>query len=482
MGLTRVALVRNGRRLITARRFADALEIFGAIVRAAPSNASAHYYLARANFYLGRIDRATKHLRRALRVGPHRRALEFLAAIAPFDPAIHSQTVLKYRKALHAVLRANSDQPHSIRRPASRRLLRIGYVSSFFENDNWMKPVWGLIDHHDRSRVELHLFSDAPRSALTHRLADDRDRFHDISRLDNARAAGLIARQTIDVLVDLNGFSNRARLPLLVAKPAPILVAWFNIFATTGMSCFDAIIGDEWVVKSHEERWYVERVIRLPMSCLTFDVTYSVPAVRPPPCLRNGFITFGSLASMYKLNAGTIGAWARILNRSPRSRLVLGNRSLDHSRNREHLVGRFARLGIARARLTLLGAAEHREFLRHYDSIDIGLDPFPYSGGTTTMESIWQGVPVITAGGDRWIARTSASILHNAGLGHFVHADVAAYVDSAVRWGTSAVSPRRLGELRRTMRRRLRAAPVCDCSRFAVCMEDAYERLWQSAA
>ena len=144
MGLTHVALVRNGRRLITARRFADALEIFGAVVRAAPSNASAHYYLARANFYLGRIDLATRHLRRALRVRPHRRALEFLAAIAPFDPAIDSQTVLKYRKALHAVLRANSDQPHSIRRRAARQLLRIGYVSSFFEHDNWMKPVWNF--------------------------------------------------------------------------------------------------------------------------------------------------------------------------------------------------------------------------------------------------------------------------------------------------------------------------------------------------
>jgi len=122
------------------------------------------------------------------------------------------------------------------------------------------------------------------------------------------------------MLAHFGAVAEAARLPLLVAKPAPILVAWFNIFATTGMSCFDAIIGDEWVVKSHEERWYVERVIRLPMSCLTFDVTYSVPAVRPPPCLRNGFITFGSLASMYKLNAETIGAWARILNRSPRSR------------------------------------------------------------------------------------------------------------------------------------------------------------------
>ena len=345
-----------------------------------------------------------------------------------------------------------------------------------------MKPVWGLLGHHDRRRVDVHLFSDAPRSILAgRRVAIDRVQFHDISRSDNTRAARLIARNRIDILVDLNGYSKRSRLPLWVSKPAPVLVAWFNVFATSGMRCFDAIIGDEWVIPRNEERWYVERVVRLPISCLTFEVPSNAPALQQPPCMRNGFVTFGSLASLYKLNALTIAAWAEVLRRCPGSRLVLGNALLGEDGNRSHLTARFRELGIGAERLTLLGPAPHRDFLKYYDLIDLALDPFPYSGGTTTMEALWQGVPVLTSGGDRWIARTTASILMNAGLGRFVNADVAAYVDQAVGWGTSATVAGRLSALRTTMRSRLKRSPVCDCAKFARCMEDAYRGLWQSA-
>jgi predicted O-linked N-acetylglucosamine transferase (SPINDLY family) len=180
---------------------------------------------------------------------------------------------------------------------------------------------------------------------------------------------------------------------------------------------------------------------------------------------------------MYKLNAATIGAWADILTRCPQSRLVLGNAALDDPANREHLRRRFSHFGIAAERLSMLGPAPHFEFLRYYDLIDVALDPFPYSGGTTTTEAIWQGVPVLTAGGDRWIARTSASILANAGLGRFVHESVAAYVDAAVSIGSSAATPRRLSALRRTLRERVRQSPVCDCARFSRCMEHEYRRL-----
>lgn len=285
----------------------------------------------------------------------------------------------------------------------------------------------------------------------------------------------------MDVLVDLNGFSRRDRLPLFLVKPAPVVVAWFNILGTTGMSCFDSLIGDEWVFRDGDERGYIEKVIRLPMSCLTFEVTYPVPTVRPPPCERNGFVTFGSLASLYKLNDRVVGAWAEILRRCPRSRLALGNALLGYAGNREHTLARFRRLGVPPDRIAISGGAPHGEFLRRYDSIDLVLDTFPYNGGTTTSEAIWQGVPVLTFVGDRWISRTSASILCNAGLDEFVCKDAESYVASAARWGSSRSSPSRLAELRSTMRRRLRSSSILDCKRFARLMEKTYERLSESA-
>ena len=474
------SLLWRGRHELDTSDYSAALATLTRVVRSNPTAAAARYYLARAHFFLGEVDQATKQLRKAVRLGAGVEALSSLATIVAFDGAMNDASILKYRKAFDDALRARLGRKQRTTAAVllPRKILRVGYISSFFHAENWMKPVWGLIDHHDGRKVEVHLFSDSPRQAVVRRHARAAHaRFHDISRLDNTRAARRIAASKLDILVDLNGYSKRGRLPLFLAKPAPLVVAWFNIFGTTGMSCFDAVIGDGWVVRKNEERWYVEDVIRLPMSYLTFDVTYPVPKVQPPPSLRNGFVTFGSLASLYKLNAQVIGAWAEILRRCPRSRLVLGNSSLGYGGNREYTLRRFGRLGVSPDRLTLLGGAAHAEFLKLYDLMDIALDTFPYNGGTTTSEAIWQGVPLLTFAGDRWISRTSATILVNAGLGEFVCRDLDAYVASAVRWGSSRNSASKLRELRSTMRRRLKKSPILDCSRFARLMEKTYRDL-----
>ncbi len=476
-------LSERGRRDLDTGRYADAVEIFRQTVEIRPDHSPSHHNLARAYFSLGEIDRALDHFRQSLRLAMPSKSLRAIATLAPFDPRMNHAQVLRWRRAWYASLleQSRKTRPPRRPRPSPRTVLRIGYVSSFFHRANWMKPVWGLINHHDTARAEVHLFSDAPRSAVKYGCPKDGSiRFHDISRYGNERAARLIAKNQIDVLVDLNGFSKVNRLPLFLKKPAPLLVAWFNIFATSGMRCFDVLIGDEWVIREDEERWFVEKVVKLPMSYLTFDVNYPVPEVQPPPCMRNGFITFGSLASLYKINAQVIRAWAEILQRCPASRLVLRNADLKYQRNQEHTLNRFVACGISGERVTLLGPGAHYNFLKQYDSIDIALDTFPYNGGTTTSETIWQGVPVLTFYGDRWISRTSASILSNAGLERFVAHDVENYVERAVYWGSSPEAPRELNALRIEMRAQLRKSPVCDCARFAEHMEEIYRSEYRS--
>jgi len=464
-------------------RYADALEAFRQLVRIRPDHAPSQHNLGKAFYYLGEIEHAMDHFQESIRIAMDPVSLGSVASIAPSDPRLNHAQVLNYRKAWYTSLPTISKTKHieTATKPSPKKLLRIGYVSSFLHSENWMKPVWGLINHHTRGSFEVHLFSDAPASAVRYGYSKGSFlRFHDISGYDNDRAASLILKNQIDILVDLNGFSELKRLPLYLNKPAPLLVAWFNMFATSGMSCVDILIGDEWVIRKNEERWYVEKVVKLPMSYLTFEVNYPVPDVQPPPCLRNGFITFGSLASLYKINAEVIRAWAEILKRSPRSRLILGNTQLEHHCNREYTINRFAKFGISRDRLTLLGPETHYQFLRRYDSLDIALDPFPYNGGTTTTEAIWQGVPVLTFCGDRWASRTSTSIMSNAGLEDFVCKDMEDYIDRAVYLGSSPKIPAELRQLRLKMRTRVRKSSVCDCSRFAQYMEDIYRKLWQS--
>jgi predicted O-linked N-acetylglucosamine transferase (SPINDLY family) len=246
------------------------------------------------------------------------------------------------------------------------------------------------------------------------------------------------------------------------------------MYATTGMSCFDYLIGDEHVIPIAEERFYSEKILRVAGSYLTFAVDYPVPPVADPPCLTKGGVTFGSLCSQYKITDNVIASWSRILQQSPNSSLILKNAHLTPPGSRQFVHSLFAKHGIEQARVLLEGPEEHYEFLKAYDRIDIALDTFPYNGGTSTTEAIWQGVPVIAFHGDRWASRTSASILREGGLEDFVARDLEDYISLAVRWGSSSGTPDRLQELRRTMRSKLSASPVCDTLGFARGMEHIY--------
>jgi protein O-GlcNAc transferase len=243
-------------------------------------------------------------------------------------------------------------------------------------------------------------------------------------------------------------------------------MGWFNMFATTGMASYDCLIGDAEVVPAGEERFYRERIVRVPGSYLTFEVGYPVPDVVTPPCLATGAVTFGCLAPLYKITPDVVETWCRILAEVPESVLVLKAAAFALEDER-----RFVRERFPEGRVRLEGPSEHFEFLQAYDQIDIALDTFPYNGGTTTTEAIWQGVPVVTFRGDRWVARTSASILRAGGLGEFVRRDVDDYVACAVEWSQA---PTKLGDLRATMRARLARSPVCDTPGFARNMERLY--------
>jgi protein O-GlcNAc transferase len=449
----------------TLREFADAARFYRAALSFDSASHEVKHNLAHALFELGQADEALDLFREAA-LGP-RAALPraMIAVMIPGAPKATNQDILAARRTF-----AENDLPPLRPAPArrSKTPLRIGYFSSFFHRQNWMKPVWSLIARHDRSRFEIHLFSDAAESAVPEAY---RACYHDISALGNEAAARLIEEHAIDVLIDLNGYSKLARLPLFMLRPAPVIVGWFNMFATTGMTCYDYLIGDDQVIPAEEESFYCEKILRVPGSYLTFDVTYSVPDITGSPYLTSGAVTFGCLAPLYKITPQAIATWSQILRETPRSSLVLRGSALQSEGARRYVTEAF---GAFAERVRLYGPANHYEFLGTYNQIDIALDTFPYNGGTTTTEAIWQGVPVVTYWGDRWVSRTSASILRAGNLGHLVNRDLDGYIAQAI---ALANSPHELRELRRGMRSSLRTSPVCDTDSFARNIEAIYSSI-----
>lgn len=458
--------------------FAEATVSFRKALRIEPDWPEAKHNLARAYFQLGLIDEALSFFRDAATCNNPELSRQAIAVIIPGSPAADNRVILRERQrwadhhpaVLHQ-LPVLHKAPGNI--PASSGKLRIGYLSAFFGNDNWMKPVWGLIDQHDRGRFEIHLFSDTAAAGIGHP-QNASDYFHDIGGLSNEAAASLIEACGIELLVDLNGYSTPGRLPVIAAHPARVVVAWFNMYATSGTGSYDYLIGDSEVIPSAEEPYYCERIVRVPGSYLTFNVHYPVPEVADPPALKGNPVTFGCLASQYKTNPDVIRIWCDILKAVPDSRLVLRNSVLSSPGNCRFVQKLFANHGVAPDRVVMLGGTDHFRFLQTYNEIDIALDTFPYNGGTTTTEALWQGVPVVTFWGDRWASRTSASLLRAAGLNDFVADSVEGYVALAARLGNGGTIRGYLSELRRNMRAKLRESPVCATRTFARNMERLY--------
>jgi predicted O-linked N-acetylglucosamine transferase (SPINDLY family) len=249
------------------------------------------------------------------------------------------------------------------------------------------------------------------------------------------------------------------------------------MYATTGISSYDYLIGDDVVIPPGEEKFYCEKIVRVPGSYLTFEVTYPVPNVADPPCLTNNAITFGCLASQYKITNEVIATWSTILQQVPNSSLLLKNGALGSPGAGQFVHDLFVRNDVSPTQVRIAGPSDHYQFLETYGEIDIALDTFPYNGGTTTTEAIWQGVPVVTFIGDRWVSRTSASILRAGGLGEVVGQSLEDYIALAT---SLAKSPDRLVELRRNMRSRLSASPVCDTEGFARNMERLYVQMFEA--
>ncbi|HVM55963.1 MAG TPA: hypothetical protein VMT74_00780 [Gaiellaceae bacterium] len=459
-----------GSALLDTDREADAVVELERAAALEPRHAGALHNLGKAQYGLGLVDEAVASFRAALAVSDdvlHRGAL---ATVIPGSPSATPADVLAARRAF-----ADRDLPSPrFRFPAERTPgpLRVGYLSSFFASPNWMKPVWGLVNEHDRAGFAVHLLAEATEAecAAAGYRPDPRDTFVPLRGLDNDEAAERIAAAELDLLVDLNGYSAPRRLAVVASRPARGVAAWFNQFATSGMAAVDHLIGDAVVVHADEEVHYTERIVRVPGTYLSFDVAYPVPPVEEAPARRNGYVTFGTFASQYKLTPQVVRAWAAILDGAPRARLLVKNRAMGPEGNRAFLLGCFAAHGVDPARITLEAGAPHYEYLAAYSRVDVALDPYPYNGGTTTSEALWQGVPVLCLEGDRWAARQGASLLRAAGLDELVARDEADYVARAIELG------RGFEDERPTMRERLAASTLMDTGRFARGMESIYRR------
>ena len=358
--------------------------------------------------------------------------------------------------------------------PAKR--LRIGYVSGDFSYHVVALFLQPVLERRDRRAFEVFCYSSAERvDQYTRQLAKASDAWRPCAGKSDAQLADTIHADGIDILVDLAGHSGEPQLRVFAHKPAPVQATWLGYLNTTGMTRIDYRISDAHAdpVGLTDGR-HTEELARLPHSQWCYRPFMSAAAAAAPPCLRRGHVTFGSFNQILKLSQASRRLWSGILAKVPGARLVV--LGVPPGRAHDGLAADFAAAGIDAARIRLVPYVSLQDYFAWYNQVDIALDTTPYSGGTTTCDALWMGVPVLTAPGERPGSRSAASILTSAGLSDWIASDAEDYVRRAVDFAGNAAL---LSNLRATLRPRLQASPLMDEAGFTKDLETAYRQMWR---
>jgi tetratricopeptide (TPR) repeat protein len=459
-----------------------ALEAYRMALHAEPGSFSALFGINHALMTQGNLEAGLRAWKEALERDPGPQAHSDFLLVAHCLPQIDRDLLFRehlgFAERYERPLRAGW-KPHANSRDPERRL-RVGYVSADFRRHAVGLFLRPLLEEHDLEQFEIYCYSSVATpdsyTALFRSLAGAH--WREIRGMDDGAAADLIRRDGIDILLDLGGHTGGNRLLVFARKPAPVQITWLGYVATTGLSSMDYRVTDRWAdPPGMTEHLYSERLLRLAEGFWCFGAPSTAPPVTAPPCVRNGYVTFGSFNNFMKLSAPTLDLWAAILRQVEGSRLVLRHRGGADEDARAFLLSRFAALGVSADRIVIqMPIGPYRLHLSSYREVDIGLDPFPYNGGTTTTEALYMGVPVVTLAGNSFVSRMGASLLSQVGQDEWIAATPAEYCEIAARW---AQSRERLPALRQALRSRVENSGLGNAKLFARRMEAGLRLAWK---
>jgi protein O-GlcNAc transferase len=444
-----------------------------------PDYPEAHNNLGNALKDQGELDEAIAAYRRALQIMPESAyAHNNLVYSLHLHPGHNARTISEEHQRWN---RRFSDpmkpflQPHA-NDPAVTRRLRVGYVSPDFLDHAVGRYVLPLLERHDGEQFEILCYSGVARPDwMTERLRAlaGPARWRNTVGVPDARLAEMIREDGVDILVDLTMHAAGNRLPVFARQPAPVQVTWLAYPGGTGLHSIGYRLTDAHMDPGDAPAWSVEEPVRLPDCWCCYEPVGDAPEINALPALSAKGVTFGSLNNFAKVHEGVLALWVRVLEAVKGSRLLM---LCPKGRARERVRAFFGARGIATERVELAGFLPRWEYLSLYQRIDLGLDPFPFNGMTTTCDALWMGVPVLTLPGKMPASRAGLSLLSTVGLAELAATSEEDYVRMAVEL---AGNLRRLANLRATLRARMRASPLMDAPRFARNVETAYRKMWQ---
>ncbi len=457
----------------------EAQEICHQVLRLEAANQDAAYMLAALP---GRMGDAKGHLdavqkKYAESDDPTSRLASSIAMASLYHDALPPAEVADLHRRLCAPIEAALAQKKDfVNQRSTNRRLRIGCVTGDLHRQHpvniFMLPV---LQHFDHAQFEIFVYhTGTMQDEYTRRAQACTDVWLEAAALDDAALQQKIVGDGIDILMDLAGHTSSHRLGVFAMRAAPVQATFLGYPHSTGLSTIDWLIGDAIVAPVEHAHLFSEGIAQLPGSvfCWASVDDYPLPLARS----SDAPVVFGSFNNAMKLSPKTIALWAKILHAVPDAKLLLKAPSLRDQAVQSRFSQVFAEHGIVPERLILRGPSGLADMMQEYGDIDIALDPTPYNGGTTTLQALWMGVPIITLVGGNFVSRMGASFMQSLGQSDWVAQDDADYVGKAVALSRNCST---LRNSRALLRQKMANSPLCDIEKYVHQFEALLQRMWQ---
>lgn len=371
-----------------------------------------------------------------------------------------NQTLFKahveWGKDIEKTARENPSIVPLVKKPSQK--IRIGFLSSDLKQHSVSKFLVPLMKTYDRDQFEIYCYATIriEGDKIQEILSQSVDEFCVVEDLSDLEIANQIREDKVQILFELNGFTFGSRMAVLAWRAAPVQIEWLGYPYTTGLKNCDYWLVDEYYNPENEE-CMTEKSLLMDGSFVCFGEFEPVPLPEKLPAEQNGFVTFGSLNNPYKYSARTIELWAQVMQQVPHSKIRLVRPEFKKPRIVNNIKNQFQKYGISQDRVELL-PNQHMNHLEHYNEMDLSLDTVPLTGGTTTAEALWMGVPVVSLVGEQMHQRISYSFISNCGAGELCAFDEKEYVQKATDLASNI---NKLKEYRKNLREQMKNSPLC---------------------
>jgi predicted O-linked N-acetylglucosamine transferase (SPINDLY family) len=469
------ALNNRGRLLRDLKRFDEAAQTFAPLLSLAPPPpyAPGLWFDSRLQTcdwtgYDKTVEALGAAIERGERADAPQSAASYLLSAATLRRCAELHTAAEYPLVA---------APLPIASVPGKKRIHLAYLSSDLRNHPVGALVVGLIERHDREKFEVTAISFGPDdgSPLRKRLEGAFDRFHDVQRQSDAAVAALMRRLDVDIAIDLNGLTALHRMGILAERAAPLQVNYLGFPGTTGASFVDYIIADPHVVPHGEERFYSEKVVRLPDSYQANDdrrdpaPSWTTRAQHGLPA--EGFV-FCSFNNSFKIRPAMFDIWMRLLTQVEGSVLWLLDDNAAAGTNLRRAAGQ---RGVAAERLVFAPRLSPEAHVARQRHADLFLDTFPYNAHTTGSDALWVGLPIVTLAGDTFASRVASGLLRAAGVPELATRSPADYESLAL---ALARDPVRLAGAKARLKD-VRRSRLFDTSRFCAHIERAYATMYE---